>query len=150
MKEGDWSISHSKNEERINKNEFFKITNSLNVMEANLLLAYVGIAVMLILSGIGSAYGVTIAGNAAVGALKKNDGAFGNFIVLTALPGRIVRVCRIFHVSDHLWGVDASDHGFPGCCHIRGQFIVGICRVILGVAPGRRMCQWDCRNRTGT
>lgn len=68
---GDWSISHSKNEERINKNEFFKITNSLNVMEANLLLAYVGIAVMLILSGIGSAYGVTIAGNAAVGALKK-------------------------------------------------------------------------------
>ena len=53
-------------------------------MEANLLLAYVGIAVMLILSGIGSAYGVTIAGNAAVGALKKNDGAFGNFIVLTA------------------------------------------------------------------
>ena len=56
-------------------------------MEANLLLAYVGIAVMLILSGIGRAYGVTIAGNAAVGALKKNDGAFGNFIVLTALPG---------------------------------------------------------------
>ena len=46
-----------------------------------------GIAAMLILSGIGSAYGVTIAGNAAVGALKKNDGAFGNFLVLTALPG---------------------------------------------------------------
>ena len=56
-------------------------------MELNLLLAYMGIAVMLILSGVGSAYGVTIAGNAAVGALKKNDGAFGNFLVLTALPG---------------------------------------------------------------
>lgn len=56
-------------------------------MELNLLLAYMGIAAMLILSGIGSAYGVTIAGNAAVGALKKNDGAFGNFLVLTALPG---------------------------------------------------------------
>ena len=39
------------------------------------------------LSGIGSAYGVTIAGNAAIGALKKNDSAFGNFLVLTALPG---------------------------------------------------------------
>ena len=52
-----------------------------------LLLAYMGIVVMLVLSGIGSAYGVTIAGNAAVGALKKNDGAFGNFLVLTALPG---------------------------------------------------------------
>ena len=56
-------------------------------MELNLLLAYMGVAVMLILSGIGSAYGVTIAGNAAVGALKKNDSAFGNFLVLTALPG---------------------------------------------------------------
>ncbi len=56
-------------------------------MELNLLLAYMGIAIMLILSGIGSAYGVTIAGNAAIGALKKNDSAFGNFLVLTALPG---------------------------------------------------------------
>lgn len=56
-------------------------------MEFNLLLAYMGIAIMLILSGVGSAYGVTIAGNATVGALKKNDGAFGNFLVLTALPG---------------------------------------------------------------
>ena len=56
-------------------------------MEMNLLIAYIGIAVMVGLSGIGSAYGVTIAGNAAIGALKKNDGAFGNFLVLTALPG---------------------------------------------------------------
>ena len=56
-------------------------------MELNLFLAYMGIAIMLILSGIGSAYGVTIAGNAAIGALKKNDSAFGNFLVLTALPG---------------------------------------------------------------
>ena len=46
----------------------------------NLFIAYIGIAVMVGLSGIGSAYGVTIAGNAAVG-------ASGNFLVLTALPG---------------------------------------------------------------
>lgn len=56
-------------------------------MEMNLLIAYVGIGLMLALSGIGSAYGVTIAGNAAIGALKKNTSAFGNFLVLTALPG---------------------------------------------------------------
>jgi V/A-type H+-transporting ATPase subunit K len=42
---------------------------------------------MIALSGIGSAYGVTISGNAAIGALKKNESAFGNFLVLTALPG---------------------------------------------------------------
>ena len=53
----------------------------------NLFIAYIGIAIMVGLSGIGSAYGVTIAGNAAIGALKKNDSAFGNFLVLTALPG---------------------------------------------------------------
>ena len=41
-------------------------------MEMNLFIAYIGIAVMVGLSGIGSAYGVTIAGNAAIGALKKN------------------------------------------------------------------------------
>ena len=56
-------------------------------MELNLLTAYIGIAAMLALSGIGSAYGVSIAGSAAIGALKKNDSAFGNFLVLTALPG---------------------------------------------------------------
>ena len=56
-------------------------------MTMNLLIAYIGIALMISLSGIGSAYGVTIAGNAAVGALKKNPGAFGNFIMLSALPG---------------------------------------------------------------
>lgn len=42
---------------------------------------------MIGLAGIGSAYGVTIAGNAAVGALKKDGTKFGNFLVLTAMPG---------------------------------------------------------------
>lgn len=56
-------------------------------MEMNLLIAYIGIAVMVGLSGVGSAYGVTIAGNAVLGSMKKNDSAFGNYLVLTALPG---------------------------------------------------------------
>lgn len=52
-----------------------------------ILLAYIGIGLMLGLSGIGSAFGVTIAGNAAVGAMKKNPDAFGNYMVLSAMPG---------------------------------------------------------------
>ncbi|HPA11838.1 MAG TPA: V-type ATP synthase subunit K [Bacteroidales bacterium] len=56
-------------------------------METSLFIAYTGIAIMLALTGIGSAYGVTIVGNAAIGAAKKVDGKFGNFLVLTALPG---------------------------------------------------------------
>ena len=52
-----------------------------------IVLAYIGIGLMVGLSGIGSAYGVTICGNASVGALKKNPDAFGNYLVLSALPG---------------------------------------------------------------
>ena len=50
-------------------------------------LAYVGLALMLILAGIGSAIGVSMGGNASIGALKKNPDAFGNYMLLSALPG---------------------------------------------------------------
>lgn len=56
-------------------------------MDTNLFIAYLGLAIMIGLSGIGSAFGVSIAGNAAVGALKKGGSGFGNYLVLTALPG---------------------------------------------------------------
>ncbi len=51
-----------------------------------ILLAYVGVALMVGLTGIGSAYGVTISGNAVVGAMKKNPDALGSYIALSALP----------------------------------------------------------------
>jgi len=51
-----------------------------------ILLAYIGIAFMAGLSFIGSAYGVTICGNAVVGAMKKNPEALGTYIALSALP----------------------------------------------------------------
>lgn len=53
----------------------------------SLILAYIGIGLMIGLCGIGSAIGVTYGGNATVGAMKKNDEAFGNYLVLSALPG---------------------------------------------------------------
>ena len=43
-----------------------------------ILLAYLGVALCVALSGIGSAYGVTICGNAAIGAFKKNPTASGS------------------------------------------------------------------------
>ena len=51
-----------------------------------IILAYLGIALAVGLSGIGSAYGVTICGNAAIGAFKKNPSASGSYIGLAALP----------------------------------------------------------------
>lgn len=56
-------------------------------METPLLLAYLGIAIMVSLSGIGSAYGVTMGANSSLGAMKKNENAFGSYMLLSALPG---------------------------------------------------------------
>ncbi len=52
-----------------------------------ILFAYIGIGLMVGLAGAGSAFGTSIAGSAAVGAMKKNSEAFGSFILLTALSG---------------------------------------------------------------
>ena len=51
-----------------------------------IVLGYLGLALVVALSGIGSAYGVTICGNAAIGAYKKNPAASGSYIALSALP----------------------------------------------------------------
>lgn len=56
-------------------------------MTLALVLTYIGLALMIALAGIGSAYGVAMGGNAAIGSLKKNDEAFGNYMLLSALPG---------------------------------------------------------------
>ena len=52
----------------------------------NLILGYLGLGLVLALSGIGSAIGTTTAGNAAEGALKRKPEASGNYMVLSALP----------------------------------------------------------------
>ena len=56
-------------------------------MTTAVILSYIGLAIMLVLSGIGSAVGVAKGGNATVGALKKNSEAFGSYLLLSALPG---------------------------------------------------------------
>lgn len=52
----------------------------------NEILGYLGLGLMLGLSGIGSAYGTTIAGNAAEGALKKDPSKSSSYLILSALP----------------------------------------------------------------
>lgn len=50
-------------------------------------LAYIGLGLMVFLSGIGSAIGVSLGGQSAIGALKRREDAFGNYMLLSALPG---------------------------------------------------------------
>ncbi|MBQ7191335.1 MAG: ATPase [Paludibacteraceae bacterium] len=52
----------------------------------NEMLGYLGLGLMLGLSGIGSAYGTTIAANAAEGALKKRKEKSSSYMILSALP----------------------------------------------------------------
>lgn len=52
----------------------------------NEMLAYLGVALMVGLTGIGSSIGVTICGNSVVGAMRKNPDSLGLYIALSALP----------------------------------------------------------------
>ena len=56
-------------------------------MSTALILAYVGVVLMVGVSGLASAVATARCGMAAVGALKKNSGAFGSYMILSALPG---------------------------------------------------------------
>ena len=56
-------------------------------MDAAVILGYIGLGLMVGLSGVGSAIGVSICGKATIGALKKNENAFGSYMLLSALPG---------------------------------------------------------------
>ena len=53
------------------------------------ILAYIGLACMVGLAGIGSAYGTTIAGNAAEGALKKAPEKSSGYMILAAMPATL-------------------------------------------------------------
>jgi V/A-type H+-transporting ATPase subunit K len=56
-------------------------------MDLAYILVYIGLALMVLLAGIGSAIGVSAGANATIGALKKREDAFGSYMMLSALPG---------------------------------------------------------------
>ena len=56
-------------------------------MELGTLYAFLGVAIAVLLSGIGSAYGVSIAGRVSAGVVTEDPKKFGQTLVLTALPG---------------------------------------------------------------
>lgn len=56
-------------------------------MELGQIIALIGAALAVVMGGIGSAYGVRIAGQATAGVVAENDEAFGKCLVLQVLPG---------------------------------------------------------------
>lgn len=76
-----------------------------------IVLAYLGVAIVVALSGVGSAYGVTICGNAAIGAYKKNPTASGSYIALSALPSSqgLYGFVGFFMLRNHVYsGMDMT------------------------------------------
>ncbi len=85
-----------------------------------IILAYVGLGIMVGLSGVGSAYGVSIAGNATIGAMKKDPESFGNYMILSAMPstqglygfvGFFVMLGTLGKIATMNWNVAAAIFG---------------------------------------
>ena len=55
-------------------------------MTTAIILAYVGVALMVGVTGLASAIGTSVCGMTAIGAMKKNPGKFGSYMVLSVMP----------------------------------------------------------------
>ncbi|MCK9268814.1 MAG: V-type ATP synthase subunit K [Bacteroidales bacterium] len=106
-------------------------------MALPLILTYVGLALMVTLSGIGSAYGVTMGGNATIGALKKNDEAFGNYMLLSALPGtQGLYGFAGFFVINNLGIIDASMTLLQGVAICAAGLTLGVVALLSAIKQG--------------
>ncbi len=105
-------------------------------MENPIFLAYIGVALLVVLSGVGSTFGVSMPANAAVGAMKKNKGAFGSYIILTALPGTqgLYGFVSFFLVKNYL----TTGITFPQAAAIFGLgLIVGVVCLLSSIKQGQ-------------
>lgn len=101
-----------------------------------IILAYIGVGLMIALAGIGSAFGVSMGGNASIGALKKNDEAFGNYMILSALPGTqgLYGFMGFFILSGHL----VADMSWATAAAIFGAGLaLGLVGLLSGIRQGQ-------------
>lgn len=100
-----------------------------------LVMAYVGVALMVGLAGIASAIGTSIAGQAAVGAMKKNSGAFGSYMILSALPGSqgLYGFVCFFMVQGFL----ANPSLLQGAAILGAGILVGIVNLAAAIFQGK-------------
>ena len=98
-------------------------------------MAYVGVALMVGLAGIASAVGTSICGQAAVGAMKKNGGAFGSYMILSALPGSqgLYGFVCFFMVQ----GMLASPTMVQGAAILGAGILVGIVNLAAAIYQGK-------------
>ena len=107
-------------------------------MTTAVILAYLGLALMLALSGVGSAIGVSIGGKATIGALKKRPEAFGNYMLLSALPGSqgLYGFAGFFIISSQLSGMTELDI-FQGASIFAAGLSLGVVAFFSAVQQGQ-------------
>ena len=100
-----------------------------------LVMAYIGVALMVGLAGIASAMGTSICGQAAVGAMKKNGGAFGSYMILSALPGSqgLYGFVCFFMVQ----GMLANPSLLQGAAILGAGILVGIVNLAAAIFQGK-------------
>ena len=105
-------------------------------MNSSLLLAYIGVGLMIALSGAGSVYGLTICGNSVVGGLKKRPEALGTFVLLSAFPSTqgIYGFVGYFIVKGCL--VDAISP-LQSAAVFGATFAVGVVCLLSGIRQGQ-------------
>ncbi|MCK4677086.1 MAG: V-type ATP synthase subunit K [Bacteroidales bacterium] len=106
-------------------------------MSTAVILAYVGLGLMLGLAGVGSAMGVSIGANATIGSLKKNDSAFGSYMLLSALPGTqgLYGFAGFFIINSS--GVMSPEMSvFQGVAVLAAGFALGLVGLISAIKQG--------------
>ncbi len=105
-------------------------------MTLNLILAYLGVALMVGLSGIGSVYGLSICGTTVVGSLKKRPEAMGTYILLSALPSTqgIYGFVGYFLVSSY---ISAEMSMFAACAIFGAGLALGFVALLSAIKQGQ-------------
>jgi V/A-type H+-transporting ATPase subunit K len=101
-------------------------------------LAYLGLGLMLALSGVGSAIGVSSGGKATIGALKKRPEAFGNYMLLSALPGSqgIYGFAGFFVINSRLAGLETLSI-FQGGAVLAAGIALGVVGLFSAMQQGQ-------------
>ncbi|MBD78651.1 MAG: V-type ATP synthase subunit K [Crocinitomicaceae bacterium] len=111
-------------------------------MTTAIILAYTGLGLMIGLAGIGSAIGVSIGGRATLGALKKNEDAFGSYMLLSALPGTqgLYGFAGFFIVNNKLQSLSELTVQHGGIVFAAG-LALGLVGLISGMKQGEVSAQ---------
>ncbi len=107
-------------------------------MDAAIVLGYIGLGLMVGLAGVGSAIGVSIGGNATIGALKKNESAFGSYMLLSALPGtQGLYGFAGFFIINNAGVLTANTTMLQGMAILAAGFALGLVCLISAIRQGQ-------------